>query len=50
MQMVDLSHFYKGNNFWDFLFAFLHKVPSEKGYAFKGKNFLPMVENSFLLE
>ena len=31
-------HFYKGDNFCDFLFTFLaHQVPSEKGSNLKGK-------------
>ena len=39
-------HFYKGDNLYDFQFAFLHIMSSEKGPTLKGKN-LP--QNSFLL-
>ena len=31
--------FSRGNNFCDFLFAFLYTVPSEKGATVKGKSF-----------
>ena len=38
--MVDFHHLYnKGDNFFDFLFAFLHTRPSCKGFFFlKGKS------------
>ena len=42
--------YYNRDNFWDFLFALLYTVPSEKGSFLKRKNLLPRGENSFLLE
>ena len=44
-------HFYKGDNFCDFLFALLYTNPyPKKGSTLKGKNLLPIGANSFLLE
>ena len=49
--MIDISvMFYKGDNFCDFLFTFLHTNPFEKESTLKGKNLLPWGANSFLLE
>ena len=43
--------YYKADNFCDFLLAFLHTNPLPKrGLILKGKNFLPLGENSFLLK
>ena len=42
---------HKGDNFCEFLFAFMHnKIPSEKEMTLNGKNLLPLGANSFLLE
>ena len=39
---MDFLQFFKGDNFCDFLFAFLHtQFSSEKGSTLKGKNLLP---------
>ena len=41
--------FEKGDNFYDFLFAFpARHVPAEKGSTLKGMNLLPRGANSFL--
>ena len=42
--------FNKGDNFFDFLIAFLHNKSLGKGSTLKGKNLLPKGANSFLLE
>ena len=42
--------YYKGDNFCDFLFAFLHANSLLKKGPLKGKNLLPRGANSFLLE
>ena len=42
IHMVDfLPYFYKGDNFHDFLFAFLHIKSLLKGIYFKRKEFAP---------
>ena len=48
-KLIDFRHFYKGDNFCDFLFS-LKETPSEKGPIVKGKNLLLRVNKLFLFK
>ena len=54
LHVVGFSPYYpilcKGDNFCDFMFAFLAlQFPSEKGSTLKGKNLFPLGANSQIL-